>query len=486
MSIISLQVSVNLENLAMNTRENSLSNAIAILPSSIQVQKNKSNITPGYSAEKKPVQVASKNDVSSKSTILVRQPLPKYSFQVNSSKKTQRKKVAKHSVISKELSPIENIPSLQETSSQLNSDCSASTISTVDSDRLPTTQSDYHGTLNSTSKEETVVSSEIDKSRSGNEKFGEKPVKRVGPLQSTNSVIPTTCIPGTMDQSKCVSELLDVSSPSDSHCSNSRFIFPEMETIKKENTSLQTQLDLQLQVNAELKKLLVASVGEDLEHRVENLARDRAELTKEVGGYMQRMTEGYEHIDQVSIQADMWRSKFLASRMMVDDLARARAFYALQYQESQNALQQLLNERHELRSNMMECYRNLLTVKSAFDPLNSQKSMVPVSVNSIDIVKANKQLAETIKFRLLPSNISLHCSIDTDLGWQHLTNAEVYAQEVISRRFREPDFQSHAPFERSAQITPPCMTVDRFHPSTRFDNLTFNCCEKCKGDILVV
>jgi hypothetical protein len=36
---------------------------------------------------------------------------------------------------------------------------------------------------------------------------------------------------------------------------------------------------------------------------------------------------------------------------MSDELASAKSFFAMQYQESQNALQQILNERHELRTN---------------------------------------------------------------------------------------------------------------------------------------
>ena len=42
--------------------------------------------------------------------------------------------------------------------------------------------------------------------------------------------------------------------------------------------------------------------------------RDKAELSEEVGGFTKKVTEDYENLDKISIQADMWRSKFLASR----------------------------------------------------------------------------------------------------------------------------------------------------------------------------
>lgn len=29
-------------------------------------------------------------------------------------------------------------------------------------------------------------------------------------------------------------------------------------------------------------------------------------------------------------------------------------------------------------------------------------------------------------------------------------------------------------------------SIGRFHPYTRYENITFNCCERCTGDILVL
>lgn len=42
--------------------------------------------------------------------------------------------------------------------------------------------------------------------------------------------------------------------------------------------------------------------------------RDKAQLSKELGHFSKKHSEDYEHLDKISIQADMWRSKFLASR----------------------------------------------------------------------------------------------------------------------------------------------------------------------------
>ena len=47
----------------------------------------------------------------------------------------------------------------------------------------------------------------------------------------------------------------------------------KLEKAEKEIEMLKSQLEIQLQVNAEIKRLLVASVGDDFERKVEGLAR---------------------------------------------------------------------------------------------------------------------------------------------------------------------------------------------------------------------
>jgi len=54
----------------------------------------------------------------------------------------------------------------------------------------------------------------------------------------------------------------------------------EFEELKKERDSLSVQLKSQVQVNAELKNLLVAAVGEDLQTRVNVLTEDKLQLAR--------------------------------------------------------------------------------------------------------------------------------------------------------------------------------------------------------------
>lgn len=250
---------------------------------------------------------------------------------------------------------------------------------------------------------------------------------------------------------------------------------------QQEVEMLKAQLDIQLQVNVELKRLLVASVGEDLERRMEHLARDRAQLAMELGDFTKKMTEDYENLDQISIQADMWRTKYLASRVMVEELAAGRAFYSAQFHDSQQAMQQMLNERFELRAQMLQAYKCLQQVKEAFDPLNAHKSHGLISTNVFDLGKSIRQLSEAVRFRLLPAHAGSHVMMPLEDSMEStMTKSETFAYELLSQQASPPSFRHSVPGVVTQQTA---KSVERFHPQVRQDNLTMNCCAHCKGEI---
>lgn len=63
-----------------------------------------------------------------------------------------------------------------------------------------------------------------------------------------------------------------------------------------------------------MKALLVASVGEDMEARVHFLTEDKVKLGDNIRQYVEKIALDFEQKEKLSIEADIWRSKFLASR----------------------------------------------------------------------------------------------------------------------------------------------------------------------------
>jgi hypothetical protein len=93
-----------------------------------------------------------------------------------------------------------------------------------------------------------------------------------------------------------------------------------IEYLESQMKGIYEQLQIQTQVNVELKKMLVASVsGEDLEYKLERLINDKQryefELTKN-RGEIQKLSE---QVEQISIQCDLWRSKFSAAKLISEE-----------------------------------------------------------------------------------------------------------------------------------------------------------------------
>src|SRR5690349_12334348 len=84
-----------------------------------------------------------------------------------------------------------------------------------------------------------------------------------------------------------------------------------MALLKRERDHFENQLKFQTQVNTELKGLLVHCLGEDLQTKVNNLTEDKMKIAKS-------LSTNTEQIEFLASQSEVWRSKFLASSLMVE------------------------------------------------------------------------------------------------------------------------------------------------------------------------
>ena len=128
---------------------------------------------------------------------------------------------------------------------------------------------------------------------------------------------------------------------------------------RQSTAELESQLQTQRVVNRELKRLLVASVGRDLEFRLEQIVREKTELSEDLSLSLQQVVSNHEELDQVSIECDIWRSKFIASRVMIDELASWKAELSLRLRESHKALQFMLHEREDIGRELLDCHSHL-------------------------------------------------------------------------------------------------------------------------------
>ncbi|XP_044735307.1 golgin-45, partial [Chrysoperla carnea] len=108
----------------------------------------------------------------------------------------------------------------------------------------------------------------------------------------------------------------------DSNLDSNSLLLNEIKELKNKNDLLEEQLGFQIKVNGELKTLLVASLGEDLEARVQDLTNDKLELARALLSSTEHLTSHREQLEYLAGHSEVWRSKFLASSLMVDELAK--------------------------------------------------------------------------------------------------------------------------------------------------------------------
>ncbi|CAL1603700.1 unnamed protein product [Knipowitschia caucasica] len=260
----------------------------------------------------------------------------------------------------------------------------------------------------------------------------------------------------------------------------------------QDKEGLCNQLRVQTEVNRELKKLLVASVGDDLQYQFERLSREKNQLILENEALGRCLSHTAEQLERMSIQCDVWRSKFLASRVMAEELTNARAALQRQTREAQGAIQDLLLEREEFSREMVQTHRSLEQLLVSLQWGREQTyypSAQPLS--SGELASSNHKLADAINSHLL-GNTSSKVAKGSNSNPEQLcsTPAEKMAEKVL--KILDPispsEEQTQTPLsdDSSTNFLNNKKSIGRFHPYTRYENITFNCCERCTGDILVL
>lgn len=267
----------------------------------------------------------------------------------------------------------------------------------------------------------------------------------------------------------------------------------------QDKEGLSNQLRVQTEVNRELKKLLVASVGDDLQYHFERMSREKNQLILENEALGRSLAHTAEQLERMSIQCDVWRSKFLASRVMAEELTNARAALQRQTREAQGAIQDLLLEREEFSRDMVHTHRSLEQLLVSLQWGRQQTyypSAQPLSTG--ELAAANHKLADAINSHLLGNTTTTSSSSSSSVVKSSSATAEQLCS-TPAEKMAEKVLKILDPISCSENKADPLLSdstpsnflgnkksIGRFHPYTRYENITFNCCERCSGDILVL
>lgn len=259
----------------------------------------------------------------------------------------------------------------------------------------------------------------------------------------------------------------------------------------QDKEGLSNQLRIQTEVNRELKKLLVASVGDDLQYHFERMAREKNQLILENEVLGRNLSQLSEQLERMSIQCDVWRSKFLASRVMADELTNTRAILQRQTRDAQSAIQDLLNERDQFRQEMIHTQKLLEELMVSLQ-WGRQQTYYPSAqpYTTTELAAVNCKLAKAVSSHLL-GNVGSRSPKKTSTAVEFCnTPAEKMAERVL--RVLDPAARTETSAEASFSETSPSSflstkkNIGRFHPYTRYEDITFNCCDHCQGELIAL
>jgi hypothetical protein len=177
--------------------------------------------------------------------------------------------------------------------------------------------------------------------------------------------------------------------------------------MKKERDFFESQLNFQMQVNTELKGLLVHCLGDDLQQKVNNLTEDKMKIAKS-------LSTNTEQIEFLSSQTEVWRSKFLASKVKTSLAQKNASLVATN--------KQLLSTLERIRFSLLETYQNLKFLSGV-----QESNLKSLNVNDLtsECLNISQQVVLNSGKIGLPENSNFD-------HFETLTDAEKNAMKALS------------------------------------------------------
>uniref|UniRef100_A0A6P7G648 Golgin-45 n=1 Tax=Diabrotica virgifera virgifera TaxID=50390 RepID=A0A6P7G648_DIAVI len=249
----------------------------------------------------------------------------------------------------------------------------------------------------------------------------------------------------------------------------------DLQNLRSSNNLLENQLKFQAQVNSELKTLLVAAVGEDLENRVQHLTEDKLSLARALLNSANHLTSHQEHTEWLSGQCEVWRSKFLASSLMVEELAKWKSAFSNRTNELQEVTKMLLDERKKIHSQLLDLLSQLNSInKHVFKETHQQPVLTYGTV--LEVTHIDLELARKLRDYLKLGDMD-DKNIFSTAGVQP-TLAEKKAQRLLNNPVaisNKPDALCSAVIGAASSVSSEQMFLQ--YPSVH------PCCSHCKGEI---
>lgn len=306
--------------------------------------------------------------------------------------------------------------------------------------------------------------------------------------------------------------------------------------LEEQMRGLYEQLQIQTQVNVELKKLLIASIGgEELQYKLECLVKDKQRLEIELSNFTKHMETLNEDIEQLKIQCDLWRSKYLAIKVMCNETRLWKQFLYLLNEQNEKCMKNVLEDNETINFKLNEAlklvsllqtksneevqeelgqehhskhYNNLQAVNLLMSTLNGLRRSATYS-NKGKEVDFQEHLHSKVKsFKTKTFNEMCAKQMIDQFDWVRTATQSNVEDKLLIENSSEQDFLGNYSTRIAQQIEPEQIgdSLDKLEElikrikSNRFNkfsrlfqtinhadhNLLVNICNRCKGEVKVV
>ena len=274
-----------------------------------------------------------------------------------------------------------------------------------------------------------------------------------------------------------------------------------IEYLENQMKGIHEHLQIQTQVNSELKKLLVASIGEDIQYKLERLVNDKQRFSHELSNNAKELERLTDEVEQCTIKCDLWRSKFLACRLMSDEAATWKSFLLLLNKQNEKVLRSLLED-NELLNEKLNTALDLLSeikqnkagskLKRNFNNLQAANFLL---VGLQSLVEPGQPIISRPKLKSLTTeNEKIGWQMLEQYDWVNLAMKDLHTLDDSARQNGEDSLNLIDSFEKLEQLIDRIKisrsTIhSRLFQSTQMSgefDLLVNVCNKCTGNIKTV
>ncbi|XP_027842864.2 golgin-45 [Aphis gossypii] len=242
----------------------------------------------------------------------------------------------------------------------------------------------------------------------------------------------------------------------------------EIDKLNKQIANMDLQMGSQAQVNNELKNMLVASIGEDIEAKIQMLTEDKVLLAHKLLNFTGALAGRQDQLETVAGERDVLRSKFLAGSLIVEDLSKWKTFLCNRVDKLEATLQTILDENRKNRHLLKSAHENLKVLQNYYKLEVSTKQKL---LDSTTIAEDINRISLLLRKHLLTTQIQelqVHSAI-------HQTQAESQAQQILAQKM---------PREKMNNVDATCNAI--MEASQAIESNIQLCCGHCTGTVKLI